>query len=191
MWISISWLPLVAVHWTVTFEDDACTYYRGAVESDGVMPVRVDCDWAVDSGKAAQLLEDQNAHDEIFDALAESTILSEEGPIRRVYQVQRAAGVTDRHVILEYTEEMLSNGRRFRWTKSTDQSALRSEGVEVEVTEGQWEVTKTETGMHLHYELRYLPGGRVPPFLVSWFQGLGTRLVIADLRESLVPYEIP
>ena len=190
MWVLLSWLPLVAGQWTVSFEDDSCTYYRGAVEADGVMPVRVDCDWAVDPVKAAQLLEDQSTHDEIFEAVAESTILSEKDDIRRVYQVQRAAGGVDRHVILEYSEETLSNGRRFRWKKSSDQTGLRPEGVEVEVTEGQWEITETETGMHLHYELRYLPGGRVPTFLVTWFQGLGTRMVIADLRESLAPFEV-
>lgn len=191
MWGGWLWAQVWVVNWTVSHQDPTCTYYQGEVEQSGAIPVRVECEWAVDAAQAARVLSEQAGHDEIFRAVSESTVLSDDGRKRRVYQVQHAAGVTDRHVILEYTKEQLVNGWRFQWRKADDQSELRGDGVEVEVTEGEWVVTETETGMRLEYELRYLPGGKVPVFLVGWFQGMGTRQVIGDLRESLIPFNLP
>jgi hypothetical protein len=185
------WLQILAVNWTLSDAASECSYYRGDGEASGVIPVRVECEWPVNADQAARLLGEEEGHELIFSALAESTVLSDDGQMRRVYQVQQAAGVSDRHVILEFTREIFEDGWRFRWSKAEDQSSLREDGVEVAVTEGLWEITRTDTGMRLHYELRYLPGGRVPVFLMSWFQGMGTRQVIGDLRESLRPFSIP
>jgi hypothetical protein len=190
VWPTAGFFQILAVNWTVAFEDGGCTFYRGESEADGVVPVRVECDWKVDAKKAATLLGHEEGHAEIFSALAENTVLSDDGDIRSVYQVQRVRGISDRHVILDYTREKQPMQWRFNWSKAADQSGLRPEAVEVEVAEGAWEVTETETGMHLHYELRYLPGGQVPAFLIGWFQGIGTRQVIRDLRQSLVPFDL-
>ena len=190
MWIGAKWWVLLAVDWSVTTQQEDCTFYRAPTEANGVVPVRAECDWEIDVETAVDLLSDQGRHDQIFEAVAESTVLSEVDDRRRVYQVQRARGVNDRHVILEYTQEIIDGGRRFRWVKSSDQSSLREEGVEVEVTEGFWEVRATDDGLHLAYELRYLPGGNVPAFVMGWFQGMGTRMVIDDLRQSLEAHRV-
>ena len=190
MWIAASYWMVLAVNWSVTAQQEDCIYYRGETESNGVVPVRAECDWAIDADAATRMLADQGIHDQIFDAVAESTVLSEDENRRRVYQVQRARGVADRHVILDYTREAIEGGWRFQWVKAADQSSLRSDAIEVEVTEGLWQIRETEEGLHLEYELRYLPGGSVPAFLMGWFQGVGTRLVIDDLRQSLEPYRI-
>jgi hypothetical protein len=190
VWVTASWLQILAVNWTLSFEDGECAFFQGEAEAGGVVPVRVDCDWKVNAEQAATLLGDVEGHEHIFSALAENTVLTDDGETRRVYQVQQARGISDRHVILEYKTELQPARWRYSWKKSSDQSELRSQAVEVEMADGFWEVAQTETGMHLSYELRYLPGGSVPAFLVAWFQGAGTRQVIRDLRQSLVPFDL-
>ena len=81
-------------------------------------------------------------------------------------------------------EEDIPGGKRFTWTKAPDQGTNSGAGVEIALNTGKWEVTKnTDGGSRVIYELRYLPGGRVPGFLVRWFQGTGMKLFVGELRS--------
>jgi hypothetical protein len=155
------------------------------LERDGPsIPVRAECDWPIPTDRLLAMLESWEAHALYFGNLRESAVLGFEGDSVIVRQLHQAAGISDREVVVEWNVTPLETGRRYSWHKSPDQSAATGRGVEAEDYEGSWEITSTETGSHLVLELRYAPGGRVPFFLVRWFQGSGIRQVLSELRSA-------
>ena len=52
------------------------------------------------------------------------------------------------------------------------------------VDSGFWEVVDNGSGgSTIRYELRYLPGGYAPPFMVRWFLGSGMQVFVGQLRS--------
>jgi hypothetical protein len=171
--------------WPQTGTGHGCTFFKGAQEASGATPVRVECDWDIDPGALQSVLGEPGSHSRIFDSLADSESLSNQGGVERVRQVHKASGASDREIVVEITTQSVPGGKRFSWRKSGDQSGHKSDGVEPDMSEGYWEVTSRDGRSHLVYEIRYLAGGSVPAFLVRWFQGAGIKAVIGDLRAFM------
>jgi len=162
---------------------DGCELVEGPAE-DGVTPVLAECKWPVPAERLHTLIRSWGDHHRYFSNLAESTVLGESNNVVSVRHVHRASGISDREVIVEWTTEKIPDGYRYHWRKSPDQSAATGTRVEVEVCSGYWEVTSDGSGSRVGYEVRYLPGGSVPSFLVRMFQSSGMRGVLADLRQA-------
>jgi hypothetical protein len=162
---------------------DGCELVKGPAE-DGVTPVLAECKWPVPVERLHTLIRNWGEHYRYFGNLAESTVLGASDDVVLVRHVHRASGISDREVIVEWTTEKIPDGYRYHWRKSPDQSAATGTRVEVEVCSGYWEVTRDGSGSRVGYEVRYLPGGSVPSFLVQMFQSSGMRGVLADLRKA-------
>lgn len=171
--------------WTKTDQEHGCTFFRGETEASGATAVRVECAWDLDPAALRAVLGAPGGHHRIFASLKESETLSRAGGVVRVRQVHHASGASDREVVVDVTTHDVPGGQRYVWTKSSDQSGRRTDGVEPELTDGFWEVTDRAGGVRLVYETRYLAGGSVPAFLVRWFQGAGIKAVIGDLRAHM------
>ena len=177
---------LATAGWTVSNKSDGCTYFKGAAEGD-ITPIRVECAWTdVDAGKMHRLLARPGSHDGVFGGLAESRLVEEEGSRSRVYQRFAATGMSDREVIVDYDTTAVEGGRRYFWRKSTDQSALRGDAVEVPETSGLWEVTESQGQVRLTYELRMKVGGMVPGFAMKWFQTGAIQSTIDELKAKVL-----
>jgi hypothetical protein len=177
--------PPAHAGWTVTATEAGCTYQRGSAEGD-VTPIRVECDWTgVDAARLHAVLSDPGNHDRVFSGLGEATVVERRGAVNRVYQRFVAKGITDREVVVDIATSDLPGGKRYAWTKSADQSALRGDGVEVPSNSGKWEVTEVDGRVRLVYELRLAVGGMVPGFLMKWFQGGAIQQTIGELRRAV------
>lgn len=180
--VSLALLLSVAfAGWTETAREHGCVFSKGTAEGD-VVPLHAECDWPVAPEKLHALLARNADHQAYFSAVEKSDVLSRAGGIEKVRQVHVAAGISDREVILDFAVDDLPGGKRYRWTKAADQSALTGAGVEPAVDTGKWEVVAGGSGSKVVYELRYGPGGSVPGFIVRWFQGSGFRTLVGELR---------
>lgn len=168
--------------WTQTATHDGCTYFRGDKEPSGATPMRVVCDWDVDPAALQAVLAAAGDHEQVFTSLRDAETVSRSGGTERVRQVQRAAGASDRELIVAIETTPVDGGARFSWKKCSDQSERQGVGVEPEMSEGYWQVVDRGGRSELTYELRYLAGGNVPALLVRWFQGSGIKAVLTDLR---------
>jgi hypothetical protein len=130
------------------------------------------------------MLDSWEARALYFSNLEESRVLGFEGNSVIVRQIHRAMGISDRGVVVEWDVTTLERGWRYSGQKILDESAATGRGVEVEEYARRWEITATEASSHLVLEARYAPGGRVPFFLVHWFQGAGIRQVLDELRSA-------
>jgi hypothetical protein len=179
MWITL--LATAHAAWTETARVNDCTFSKGPPEG-GVQPVHVECHWPVAPDKLHALLADGNRHAAIFDGITSTHQVGTEAGGELFYQVHQASGMSDREIVVRLTDEAIPDGRRYAWTKATDQSALTHELVEIELNTGMWEVTGEGAGSKIVYELRYAAGGSVPGFLVRWFQGSGVQALVGELR---------
>ncbi|MEC7946678.1 MAG: hypothetical protein VX265_03860 [Myxococcota bacterium] len=168
--------------WVATGTEQGCTFFKGNPEPSGALPVRVECDWDIDPAALTRVLGAPGTHHHVFASLHSAEILSSADGIERVCQVHRAVGASDREVVVEVRTASVPGGQRFSWNKATDQRGCKTDGVEPALSDGYWEVTARDGRTRLVYEVRYLAGGHVPAFLVRWFQGVGIRGVIDDLR---------
>ena len=165
--------------------DDGCQLTEEATENSSAVMVRAVCKWDnVSAERLHDLLADPAIHDQYFSNLAESTILEERDGWAKVRQVQQASGMSDREIVVEFRTEEIHGGYKYHWDKSADQSANSGELVEVEISKGYWEVVSDGDGAKLHYQVRYLPGGNIPAFMVRMFQSSGIRAVLAELRAT-------
>ena len=171
--------------WSPAGTEHGCAFFVGATDARGITPVRAECEWVVDAARLTAVVSQMGNHDTIFSSLADSAVLSTAGGVQRIYQRQSATLAPDREVVLDVTTEALPDGTRVRFRKSANQAGLKGDAVEVGFQEGMWEVHRTAGGARLVYELRYLPGGMVPAAVLKWFQGAGTRAVLADLKAHL------
>lgn len=181
-------LAVAYAGWTLTDEGNGCRFFKGSAESTPageVVPLRAECDWPISARTLQDLLAQSGDHDDYFSAVVESTVVGTDpdgGDL--VYQVHRAAGISDREVELRMWSEDIPGGKRYNWTRSKDRTKLTGKRVEVPLDTGKWEVTSSGTGAHVVYELRYLAGGSVPGFLVRWFQGAGMEGLVGELRKA-------
>lgn len=183
---------LIAFGWLVSrglsghgfgFGDNGCNITADKA-ADGVLEGQARCEWPIPPEPLERLLAAWGDQAQTFGNVAESTVLEQQGERTLVRQVYHASGISDREVIMECFVESVPGGRRYRWRKAADQSAIRAGRVEVAVHEGYWQVTKGEHGTVVEYHMRYLPGGNVPSFLVSMFLSSGMEDVLGDLRRA-------
>ena len=172
--------------WNVTKTADGCTYLKGS-EEGSVTPIRVECEWSdVDAGKMHRLLGRPGSHDGVFGGLAQADVVQEEGALTRVYQRFAARGMSDREVVVDYRTTSVDGGKRYRWRKSSDQSALHGDAMELPDTSGSWQVTENNGKVQLVYELRLKLGGMVPTFAVNWAQTSAIQDTINELKEKVL-----
>jgi len=167
--------------WSETSQKDNCTVFVGERAGRDYAPVRAECHWAdVQPDKLRSLLTEFANHDRYFASVSSAEHLGGD----RYRQVHAVSGMSDREVILNMTIADIEGGKRFAWTKASDQSGLSGDQVETIANTGMWEVTASPSGgTNAVYEVYYDPGGRVPAFMVRWFQGSGTYEVLNDLRS--------
>ena len=151
---------------------------------NGEITVRAECDWPISADPVHSTLGAVGNHDRYFANLGESAVLEERDGFVRVRQIHQARGIDDREVVVDWVITPIDGGYRYAWRKSIDQSEASGTRIEVEVHEGMWEITSTPTGTHVVYDMRYLPGGSVPAFLVRWFQASSIEKVLAEARTA-------
>jgi len=177
---------LATAGWNVTNATDDCTYFKGSSEGD-ITPIRVECDWSdVDASKMHRLLARPGSHDGVFGGLAAADVVQQEGALTRVYQRFAARGITDREVVVDYSTTSVDGGKKYRWRKSPDQSALHGDAIEVPDTSGSWQVTEKDGSVQLVYELRMKLGGMVPSFAVNWAQTSAIQDTIEELKSKVL-----
>jgi len=163
--------------------DDDCELATDR-SADGALEAHARCKWAIPAARIHAILAAWGDQARTFRNVAESTVLEQDDAHVLVRQIHRASGIADREVIAECFTEAIPGGRRYRWRKAADQSKSTGRNVEVAVHEGFWEVTEGDGATTVEYQLRYLPGGSVPSFLVSMFLSSGMEGVLSDLRQA-------
>lgn len=170
--------------WEETGRKGGCVFYKSeTVEPSGAQPLRAECDWPVEPKSLQHLLSRAADHDLYFTTITKCEELARSGNTTTVWQLHENPGVTSREVVIDLTEEDIPGGKRFAWERAADQSHNSGQSVTVPLNTGKWEVTDKGDGTsHVVYELRYLAGGKLPAFLVRWFQGAGLQNVVLDMR---------
>jgi hypothetical protein len=173
---------IASAGWEETDRDNGCVFFKAtATEASGAQPVRAECDWPVPPKTLHHMLGKIADHDLYFSNISKCEPVS--GHPTWTWQLHETAGISPREVVLEMGEEDIAGGKRFTWTKAGDQSTNSGAGVEIALNTGMWEITDNGSGgAKVVYELRYLPGGKVPGFMVRWFQGAGMQSFIGELR---------
>jgi hypothetical protein len=161
-----------------------CSVVQGPAEGR-IVPVIVTCDWPVPATNIHKLISDFGSHEAYFSNLSESSVITYEDGVARVRHVHHAIGMTDREVVVEWHTERFSDGARYSWRKVPNQLLVDPDRIEVEETRGFWEVRGDDERTRVSYEMRYLPGGGLPLFLLRLFQSSGMKSVLADLRDTV------
>lgn len=169
--------------WVELDRGNGCVFYKSdSLEGSGVQPVRAECDWPVEPGVLHRLLRKSADHDLYFASISKCEPVPDHPD--RVWQLHESPGIAPREVVLQVSEVDVPGGKRFSWEKANDQSMNSGRGVEVPVDSGFWEITDNGLGgSKVVYELRYLPGGHAPAFMVRWFLGTGMQTFIGELRR--------
>lgn len=176
MWIGLLVSVAAANGWTESAQSDGCTFYTGARQGE-YAPVRAVCQWDIPPEKLQGLVARSADHDKYFSSVS----VAEQVEAGRFRQVHQASGISDRELIVDMGQQTIPGGVRYWWKKSADQSGVSGDNVEVVVDTGKWEITASEGGSKVIYELMYDPGGSVPGFLVRWFQTSGTQQLVGEL----------
>lgn len=165
-----------------------CDLFLGQADSEGVVPMRAECDWPdVTVAQFEAAYGDWASHDEIYGNISSSVVLSSEGTTHSVRQTFEAGGIKTREMIIVGSREDVPGGVKYSWHKQAGDQGITTNNVEVTRSTGYWLVTeRAEGGVHAEYELSYDPGGSVPGFLVRWFQGSGLQGIIEDTRNAVV-----
>ncbi len=175
---SIAWAG-----WTPVGTANDCEFFKSDQDST-ITPMRAVCDWPTPPDDVIGALDAADTLEDVFSTIHESSVLSgEPGQTARVYQLYKVTSLFKREVVLSMASEEIPGGRRFLWKKADDQSALTGTATAIDAMENLWEVTGTATGCRVVFEVSYAPGGRVPGFLITWFQGTGVQAQLADLRS--------
>ena len=164
-----------------------CDFYVLPQDSETKMePVYVDCHWAEFTvAQLDTLLNRFGDHDTYFNSVAESTVRRtlDNGKLI-VWQRHVAGGISDREVNLIMWRDTVEGGYVYHWRKAREQGEPSDGNVVALYDTGSWTVTRDPRGgTHVEYYLHYAPGGRVPGFVVRWFQGAGIEEVVSNLRN--------
>jgi len=169
--------------WTHTADEHGCRFFKGQIETGGVVPIRAECDWPMASTQIDALLSVNDGHHLYFPNILESEKVGDRAGGEMVWQRQEVPGANDREVVIIMRRETEGTLIRHTWARIPSEEGLKGVGVHVAVNRGKWEVSDNGSGgTKLIYEVRYMPGGSVPGFLVRWFQGDGCREFVGSLR---------
>ena len=181
--LSISNYAWAEENWTETARENNCVFYKGNI-TDGITPIRAVCDWEhINPSNLDSLLQEAADYDKYFSGLASCDPADAVDGINRVLQIHKYTGLTARAAFIEFQQQKIPDGNRYAYTKSKDQTKLKKGFVEINTHTGHWDVIRKKVGSRLVFESRYSAGGAVPNFLIRWFQGAGTRKVVADLKN--------
>ena len=186
VFLAIAVAPIASANWTSIGAKNGCEFYKGAAVG-ALAPMRAVCDWPISADKVIRALDRTGDLELVFSTIDQSSIVGPDptgGEL--VYQSYRKTIFFRREVVLAIFSEPIPGGRRLLWVKADDQSALSGEHTEIDQVQNRWEVTGTADSCHLVLEMSFAPGGKIPGFLIDWFQGAGIKEQIADLRSYAV-----
>lgn len=173
-----------------TKEDNGCSLFLGPKQDDGVVPMRAECYWPEASLPTfnAQLDNCQD-HDDIWSTVSQSDLLRTEADGSTVCkQTHSASGISDRELIVIVRHTAFQGGDRYTIDKVSDPFEVQKGNVEAVRNEGVWTaLPDTSGGLRVTYELAYDPGGKVPGFIVRWFQVSGLNDIVKEMRDGLQP----
>jgi hypothetical protein len=174
----------LAGSWTETAREGGCVFFKAPAQGKAV-PVRAECDWELPAEALHALIAPGDRFDRYMSGVSKSERVAQQpaGAIR-VLQVHVFSGVTDRAAFLDYVTTDVPGGKRYAYSKASDQSALPQGYVELGRNEGYWEVIHRGEGAHLVFESAYVAGGYIPGFLVRWLQGAGMRKAVAEVKSA-------
>ncbi|MCB9762693.1 MAG: hypothetical protein H6739_23030 [Alphaproteobacteria bacterium] len=164
---------------------DGCAFFIGPKKASGYEVMRAECTWPDVTVEALDRhLSAHDTHDLIFETIAASDIIGQEGEAVRVFQVHQAAGISDREATLLYTRQVAADGTiTHAWQMTAQQPPPQDGRVTAVVDTGKWELRPAPSGgATVVHELLYEPGGSVPAFVVRWFQSGGFPDIAASLR---------
>lgn len=183
--VLIFFLPSVGfaeAKWIETERDEGCIYYKGE-SSDGDLLIRAVCEWDIPAKNVHQNIGDFENHVNIFSQLSKSELVSKDTEKTNILQVHDFPGLSDRTAIIEYKIQNLPDGKRYSFSKSTDQEGISSSYVELTQNSGSWEITETEDGSKIIFENFYSAGGYIPSTLTGWFQVSGAQKLMNELKS--------
>jgi len=169
----------------MTATENDCTFYALPKNNDGIFGVHVHCEWPeITVVTLDSLLKVWEDHDDYFDTVAISEVLSKNGEITRVHQRHVVSGISDREVTLNMWREVIDKGYRYVFQNAEKQEEKRKSGsVLVPRDDGVWTVVALPRGgVGVDYDLLYDPGGWVPGFVIRWFQTGGMIKIMGELR---------
>ncbi len=173
--------------YTVSKSDtNGCTLYLGPADAQGVKSMRAECVWPdvkLDTFKAK--MGDWAGHATMFSTVAESNV-KKAGDKALVYQRHSTSGIADREIMIWMQHETVDGMERYSWKRADGESlTVKSGNVECPRSTGYWEAKAEGSGITVVHELSYDPGGRVPGFIVRWFQTSGLEATVAEARTAL------
>lgn len=174
--------------YSLSKESSECKYYTGPAEADGIVPLFAECVWAdVPYEKAVKYVADWELHDDFFGTVKQSRIVKTVGDKALVHQLHFLRGISQREVLMWGQAADVDGGKRFSWKAATDEPLTLGDGnVQTARHEGYWHLTPaTGGGTNAKYHLIYGPGGKVPGFLIRWFQTSGLVTTTTDLHSWL------
>ncbi|MEZ4238491.1 MAG: hypothetical protein R3F59_20530 [Myxococcota bacterium] len=169
---------------TETKTTDHCTLFLGPALSNGVVPMRAECRFpSADLQKLLAAFSNYDDHDVPFATVKASDVVRTEGDVAYVKQVHAVKGVSDREGVLKMTKTAIPGGARFAWTLDTAAGPPSDGRVAIGFDDGFWELTADPAGgVHAVHQLSYDPGGKVPGFLVRWFQTSGLAAIVGEME---------
>jgi hypothetical protein len=164
-----------------------CVFYVGPKSDIGYNHVNVECYWPeVTVAKADPIMSNYGIHNNIFGSVSVSDVVGTEGEYTRVHQVHNAKGIKPREAMLMFKKEVVSGGYKYSWVMDENQPAPTAGHVTSSYDDGHFVFTNNPSGgVKVEYHLLYSPSGRVPKFVVNWFQTDGVVDVMRDLRAYL------
>ena len=168
--------------WVTTDIEHQCLFQKStAPEKESVL--RADCLWTLPYDAVLALIEPADRFDEFVSGVSSSERVAASSETIRIVQTYSFPGVQDRAIVLDYTIDEVEHGKRISFTKALDQTLLPKGFVEVIENTGYWEISVHDGKTRLVFESIFNPGGYLPDILFQWFQGPGTRGMIAELKH--------
>ena len=180
-WIGYPTLSEASLEWVEIESNKECTYYKGT-SKHGAIPLRAVCQWNIPARTIQDTLEEFDNHAEIFSQLMQSEFVSKNHNTTRILQIHDFPGFTDRTAIMEFKSEIIENGKRIHFQKSSTQTSLPPELIEVSVNKGSWEILETVNGSTVVFETTYSAGGYIPTFITNTFQLSGAKNIMTELK---------
>jgi len=164
-----------------------CVFYVGPKADIGYNHINVECHWPeVTVAQVDPVLSKWGIHDQIFSAVKVSDVIGQEGEYDLVRQVHTAKGIKPREAILKYKRQIVNGGYKYAWFMHENQPPASPGKVVSTYDDGHFIVTHNPSGgVKVEYHLLYSPSGKIPKFVVNWFQTDGVMTVMKDLRTYL------
>lgn len=167
---------------------EGCALYLGPADANGIVPMLAECAWPdVTMDGFRKAFDDWEHHDEIFSSVADSKIVRRDGDRTLLHQRHQSSGISDREAMLWGTAGPVDGGGyRYAWTMAKGEPLeVASGNVPTAFDDGHWIVRpRPEGGVLVEHKLVYDPGGRVPGFLVRWFQTSGLAATVTEAHAA-------